>query len=94
MFIISSHFLQRQMASNVPNCESLSDGCKVQFDLLIGGYQNTSDLEKRVVKSYKNCQEQLKHKGKKVPYESRQLFGGFRINVHVGRIYGLCTFLV
>lgn len=55
------------MDSNITHFESLSDQCKVKFDLLIEGYQNNNELEKGVFKSYKICQEQLKYKGKKYP---------------------------
>lgn len=48
IFMVRYHFLQRQMDSNVTHFESLSDQCKVKFDLLIEGYQNNNELEKRV----------------------------------------------
>lgn len=54
------------MNSNLNDFESLSDQCKLKFDLVIERYQNNNKLEKRTFKSYENCQEHVKSKGKKI----------------------------
>lgn len=64
IFIIYYHVLQRQICSKINNFQSLSDQWKVKFVLLMEGYQNNNEKEKRVFKSCMICQEQLKYKGK------------------------------
>lgn len=65
IFVIYYHIPQRKIYLKINNFKSLSDQWKVKLDLLMEGYQNNKEIEKRVFKSCINFQDQLKYKGKK-----------------------------